>query len=74
MALVDMGVAVDEGRQHDAAGKVDGARRRRLFAARGNAGDLAVGDRDVGEREAVGVEGGGKTGRQRAMHAALASA
>ena len=56
MALVDMGVAVDEGRQHDAAGKVDGAGRQRPALPRGNGCYLAVGDRDVGQREAVGVE------------------
>ena len=47
------------------------ARGGGAVAARGNAGDLAVGDRDVGEREAVGVEGGDKAGRQRAMHAGI---
>ena len=71
MALVDMRVAIDEGRQHDAAAKLDGARRRRLFAARRDAGDLALGDRDVGEREAVCVERSGETWSQRAMQAGI---
>ena len=37
MALVDMGVAVDEGRQDDAPGEVDGAAGAGCHAARGNA-------------------------------------
>ena len=49
-------------------------RRRGRVAARGDRGDLAVGDGDVGEREAVGVEwqrrGPGVSER---MHRALAS-
>ncbi len=71
MALVDMGVAVDEGRQHDASGKIDGAGGSGLLAARGNGCYLAVGDRDVGQREAVGVEARDKTRRQRAMNAGI---
>jgi len=37
MALVDMGVAIDEARQHDAAGKVDRIGRRFRFAVRKDA-------------------------------------
>ena len=71
MALVDMGVAVDEAGQHDAAGEVDGAGGSARSCARAMRGDLAVGDGDVGQRETVGVERRGKAWRQRGVQAGI---
>jgi len=72
MALVDMGMAVDEARQHDPAGKVDRARRLRPLAARRKPGDTLLGHGDIDQREAVTVEGGRKAGRGRAVHPRIA--
>ena len=54
MALVDVGVHVDEGRPGHAAVEIE-PRRVNLASRRRDALDMAVGDDDVGGAKAIGV-------------------
>ena len=53
VALVDMGVHVDEARQHDAVVEIEP--RQAVLHRRADGGDAAVVDHDVAGREAVGI-------------------
>ena len=53
VALVDVGVHVDEARQHDAVVEVEA--RQAVLHRRADRGDARVVDHDVAGREAVGV-------------------
>ena len=53
VALVDMGVHIDEARQHDAVVEIDA--RQPVLHRRADRGDARVVDHDAARREAVGV-------------------
>ena len=71
MTLVDVRVAVDEAGKHDAAGEIE--RGRGGGVVRRDRSDLAVGNREVGEDEAVGVGRAERPGVSEACRRARAS-